>query len=198
MCPVVPAFPVELSVAPPAPRSAVLPRPWSLMPEQRPPLPVAPLSKLRHRRWPEAVLPAAVPRVVPEQQAEVPPVAALVRVVPERAALVPVQTRLLSVAVPRQPVLRVAEPQPAPVPQAVLRQVPVAVLRQVPVVVPRSVGVRPWVAALPSVAVPRSVGVRPSVAVPRSRAARPPELLWWTQPVCLRERHWWMPRWWVR
>ncbi|MEX7468818.1 hypothetical protein AB4Z39_03795, partial [Mycobacterium adipatum] len=161
----VPAFPVELSVAPPAPRSAVLPRPWSLMPEQRPPLPVAPLSKLRHRRWPEAVLPAAVPRVVPEQQAEVPPVAALVRVVPERAALVPVQTRLLSVAVPRQPVLRVAEPQLAPVPQAVLRQVPV--------VVPRSVGVRPWVAALPSVAVPRSVGVRPSVAVPRSVGVRP-------------------------
>ncbi|WNG80387.1 hypothetical protein C6A86_019405 [Mycobacterium sp. ITM-2016-00316] len=111
-----PAFPGELSVAPPVPRSAVHPQQWSLMQEPRPPRPVVLLSKLRHRRWPEAVLPAAVPRVVPERQAEeppvaeVPPVAALVQVVPERAAQVPVEMWVLSAAVPRQPVVRVAEP----------------------------------------------------------------------------------------
>lgn len=175
MCPPVPVFPAELSVAPPVPRSAVLRQQWSLMQEPRPPRPVVPLSKLRHRRWPEAVLAAAVPRVVPERQAAVPPVAALVQVVPERAAQVPEEMWVLSAAVPRQPVLRVAEPPSAAVPQAVLRPVPVGVL--------------------PLVAVPRLVVARPLAAVAPSRAARLPVLRWWTQPVCRRELRWWTLRW---
>ncbi len=205
MCPAVSAFPGELSVAPPVPRSAVLPQQWSLMQEPRPPRPVVPLSKLRLRRWPEAVLPAAVPRVVPERQAVV---AALVRVVPERAAQVPVEMRVLSAAVPRQPVVRVAEPLSAAVPRAVLRQVPVAVHPSVEV--PR------LVVALPLVAVPRLVVVHPLVAVPRLVVALPlvvaprlvavppwlvahlPALRWSTQPVCLRALRWWTRRWWDR
>ncbi|CAM3647106.1 hypothetical protein MYFR107205_20755 [Mycolicibacterium frederiksbergense] len=199
MCPPVPVFPAELSVAPPVPRSAVLRQQWSLMQEPRPPRPVVPLSKLRHRRWPEAVLAAAVPRVVPERQAAVPPVAALVQVVPERAAQVPEEMWVLSAAVPRQPVLRVAEPPSAAVPQAVLRPVPVGVLPLV--AVPRLVVALPLVevpqlvVTLPLVEVPRLVVARPLAAVAPSRAARLPVLRWWTQPVCRRELRWWTLRW---
>lgn len=196
-------------MAPPVPRSAVLPQQWSLMQEPRPPRPVVPLSKLRHRRWPAAELPAAaVPRVVPERQAEVLPVAALVRVVPERAAQVPVEMWVLSAAVPRQPVVRVAEPLSAAVPQAVLRQVPVAVHPSAAVsrlvVALRSVAVPRLVAALPLVAVPRLVGVRPLVVAPRLVAVPPwlvahlQALRWWMQPVCLRALRWWTRRWWDR
>ncbi len=179
-------------MAPPVPRSAVLPQQWSLMQEPRPPRPVVPLSKLRHRRWPAAELPAA----------------AVPRVVPERAAQVPVEMWVLSAAVPRQPVVRVAEPLSAAVPQAVLRQVPVAVHPSAAVsrlvVALRSVAVPRLVAALPLVAVPRLVGVRPLVVAPRLVAVPPwlvahlQALRWWMQPVCLRALRWWTRRWWDR
>ncbi len=192
MCPAVSAFPGELSVAPPVLRSAVLPPQWSLMQEPRPPRPVVPLSTLRHRRWPEEVLPAAVLPVAPERRA----VAALVQVVPEQVAQVragPVQTQVPSVAVPRRPVQRVAEPPPEAARQAALRQVPEVAPRLV--VAARLVVAPLLVVALPLVEVPRLVVARPLAAVAPSRAARLPVLRWWTQPVCRRELRWWTLRW---
>jgi hypothetical protein len=165
-----------LSVAHPVPWSAVLPPLCSLTQEPRPLRPARLSSRLRHPLWP-VELPAE-PRVVPVRQAEVLLVAALVQVVPEQAApvrAVPVETRVLSVAVPRWPVVRGAEPPPVAVQPVALRQVPVVVHPWV--VVLRSVVARPWVVVLrsvvvhPWVVVLRSEAACPWVAVPRLRAA---------------------------
>lgn len=187
MCPVVPAFQAELSAVHLVPLSAVHPPLWSLMQEPRPLRPVLLLSRPRHLQSRVAALRAeglpAVLRVVPGRAAVlrvavrvvVLEQAVPVQAVPVRVVLV----RAVPVAVPRRPVVRVAEPPPEAVRLAALRAVPVAV--------------PPWVAVRRWVAVPPPVAVRQ--AEPRSRVAHLPELPWWTRPVCLPELHWWTRRW---
>ena len=176
------------------PLSAVHPPLWSLMQEPRPLRPVLLLSRLRHLQSRVAALraeglPAALP-VVPGRAAVpqvVPGRAAVLRVQVVRVQVVRVQVvleqavlvRAVPVAVPRRPVVRVAEPPPEAVRQAALRAVPVAV--------------PPWVAVRRWVAVPPPVAVRQ--AEPRSGVAHLSELRWWTRPVCLPERRWWTRRW---
>jgi hypothetical protein len=171
---VVPACQAELSAVHLVPLSAVHPPRWSLMPEPRPLRPVLLLSRLRHLQSRVAALraeglPAALP-VVPGRAAVL------------RAAVLRVAVRVqvvLEQAVPRRPVVRVAEPPPEAVRQAALRAVPVAV--------------PPWVAERRWVAVPPPVAVRQ--AEPRSRVAHLRERPWWTRPVCLPELRWWTRRW---
>jgi hypothetical protein len=159
---VVPACQAELSAGHLVPLSAVHPPLWSLMQEPRPLRPVLLLSRLRHLQS----------RVVPGRPAVL-RAAVRVQVVLEQA----VPVRAVPVAVPRQPVVRVAEPPPGAVRQAALRAVPLAVPR------------RP---AVP-VAEPPPGAVRQ--AEPRSRLAHLRELPWWTRPVCLPELRWWTRRW---
>jgi hypothetical protein len=168
---VVPACQAELS--------AVHPPLWSLMQEPRPLRPVLLLSRPRHLQSRVAALraeglPAALP-VVPGRAAVLRVQVVLEQAVPEQAVLV----RAVPVAVPRRPVVRVAEPPPEAVRQAALRAVPVAV--------------PPWVAVRRWVAVPPPVAVRQ--AEPRSRVAHLRERPWWTRPVCLPELRWWTRRW---
>ena len=179
MCPVVSESPAEWSAVHLVPLSAVHPPLWSLMQEPRPLRPVLLLSRLRHLQSRVAALraeglPAALP-VVPGRAAVLRVQVVRVQVVLEQAVLV----RAVPVAVPRRPVVRVAEPPPEAVRQAALRAVPVAV--------------PPWVAVRRWVAVPPPVAVRQ--AEPRSGVAHLSELRWWTRPVCLPERRWWTRRW---
>jgi hypothetical protein len=186
---VVPACQAELSAVHLVPLSAVHPPLWSLMQEPRPLRPVLLLSRLRHLQSRVAALRAeglpaalpvvpgraAVPQVVPGRAAVLRVQVVRVQVVLEQAVLV----RAVPVAVPRRPVVRVAEPPPEAVRQAALRAVPVAV--------------PPWVAVRRWVAVPPPVAVRQ--AEPRSRVAHLRERPWWTRPVCLPELRWWTRRW---
>ncbi|WP_194166370.1 hypothetical protein [Mycolicibacterium sp. P9-22] len=188
VCPVVSESPAEWSAVHLVPWSVVLPPLWSLTQEPRPLRPVLLSSRLRHPRSRVARLaegPRVVaPQVAPVRRAEVPVRAvpeqvALVRAVPVRVApvlvalvrAVPEQMRVLSVAVPRRPVVQVAEPPSEVVRRAALRR---------PVV--------------PGVAHPSAV-VHPSVVAPRSQVAHLPERPWWTRPVSLRVLRWWTRRW---